>query len=428
MSRDRARFLEAADRIGSRLCRDALWAGRSCNWLGGSLDSSTGTPVYRAQGPSPSNRLAGTCLYEGTAGIALFLARLFGFARDAIHKCTLEGALNQVLDQLRSSGELPDIGSYTGLAGIAHTLIEAGEILEHDGLVQRGINELLGLRHIKPAPENVSVINGSAGVIPILIDVAARFGRGELIEAAVLHGDHLLGVAAKSDDGWSWTTNARWVRNLTGQSHGVAGIAWSLLELHATTGDERFRHGAREALRYERRHFDAERRNWPDFRKLDKSGSWHEPRFATAWCHGAPGIGISRLRVRELLSDDGEIVTEIEAAIETTRVSLLEPNNFSLCHGHSGNADLLLLAADQLNRLDLRQAAETVGDFGIDRFSNTGIPWSCGVDTGWECPSLMLGLAGIGYFYLRLYDSKTVPPVLITIPHRMSGRPDHTAA
>ena len=35
---------------------------------------------------------------------------------------------------------------------------------------------------------------------------------------------------------------------------------------------------------------------------------------------------------------------------------------------------------------------------------------------GGETPGLMLGLAGIGYFYLRLFDPDGVPPVLIVLP------------
>lgn len=27
-------FLETADFLGARLCRDAIWAGNRCNWLG----------------------------------------------------------------------------------------------------------------------------------------------------------------------------------------------------------------------------------------------------------------------------------------------------------------------------------------------------------------------------------------------------------
>jgi lantibiotic modifying enzyme len=40
--------------------------------------------------------------------------------------------------------------------------------------------------------------------------------------------------------------------------------------------------------------------------------------------------------------------------------------------------------------------------------------WPCGI-AGGETPNLLLGLAGIGYFYLRLYNTH-VPSILIRMP------------
>src|SRR5208283_3062683 len=63
-------FLETAISIGARLCRDAIWDGRRCNWLGDSMEfeSNSWTVVHRAFGPE---------LYNGTSGVALFLAQLY---------------------------------------------------------------------------------------------------------------------------------------------------------------------------------------------------------------------------------------------------------------------------------------------------------------------------------------------------------------
>jgi hypothetical protein len=41
------------------------------------------------------------------------------------------------------------------------------------------------------------------------------------------------------------------------------------------------------------------------------------------------------------------------------------------------------------------------------------MPWPCGVPGGAETPNLLLGLSGIGYFLLRLYDSTAVPTALL---------------
>src|SRR5581483_12265756 len=98
---------------------------------------------------------------------------------------------------------------------------------------------------------------------------ARRFGQEDLADLAVLHGEHLLRRADRSPEGWSWDTmGIPGQKNLTGHSHGTAGIACALLELHRATGEERFRAAALEALRYERACFSAERGNWPDFRRM----------------------------------------------------------------------------------------------------------------------------------------------------------------
>jgi hypothetical protein len=52
---------------------------------------------------------------------------------------------------------------------------------------------------------------------------------------------------------------------------------------------------------------------------------------------------------------------------------------------------------------------------GIQRYLLPRAPWPCGVPEGGETPNLMLGIAGIGHFYLRLYDPRT-PSILLLVP------------
>ena len=65
-----------------------------------------------------------------------------------------------------------------------------------------------------------------------------------------------------------------------------------------------------------------------------------------------------------------------------------------------------------LDRSYLR-AAETTAQRGIQFHHTPRAPWPCGVQGGGETPSLLLGLAGIGYFYLRLSNLDTTPSVLM---------------
>jgi lantibiotic modifying enzyme len=86
--------------------------------------------------------------------------------------------------------------------------------------------------------------------------------------------------------------------------------------------------------------------------------------------------------------------------------------NFSLCHGLAGNADVLLSGAEALPSLAprARRLAEAVGVAGIERYARDH-DWPCGAGGG-ETPGLMLGLAGIGHFFLRLH-SPDIPSVLV---------------
>jgi lantibiotic modifying enzyme len=90
--------------------------------------------------------------------------------------------------------------------------------------------------------------------------------------------------------------------------------------------------------------------------------------------------------------------------------------DFTLCHGRAGNAELLIYAAEARGDEAARAVALAVGRQGTEAFRRNDLPWPCGVPGGGETPNLMLGLAGIGYFYLRLYDPVNVPSVLIVKP------------
>ena len=68
--------------------------------------------------------------------------------------------------------------------------------------------------------------------------------------------------------------------------------------------------------------------------------------YLTAWCYGAPGIGLARLDTLHQL-DDPETRAEIQAALETTVASGFNANH-SLCHGSMGNLEFVQRAAQRL--------------------------------------------------------------------------------
>ncbi len=409
------RYLEVADRIGRSLCRDALWDSRRCTWLGWTHEA-------QVNGSTQMFRALGADLYGGTSGIVLFLTELYQLTQDPLQLRCIDGALNQALSLHEKNQANPNASFFSGTTGLAFVLTKAARITGRYDLYARSKQLLLPLRNQVLDPIALDVVTGSAGAIPALLHLAAVLNAPEVIDIAEMHGQHLLVNAVYKGDEVSWQTSSNPKEpHLNGYSHGSAGIATALLELYARTKNEDYLKIALGALRFERRQRNSELGNWPDHRIPPSGVQSVRPNYSLAWCHGAPGIGLARLRQAQILPENAEIQEDLEMALTATSSALARPwkngrANFSLCHGEAGNAELLIQAAQQLDRPDLRKIAEQVGQNGIRHILQEGRPWPCGNSGAGETPSLMLGTAGIGHFYLRLVDPFKVPSILLTNP------------
>lgn len=400
--------LDTAFDLGAQLCRDAVWSDGECNWLGDSMDPILGEwrVVHRSFGPD---------LYMGTSGVAMFLARLARYVDEPLLLSTARGAVRQALAHRDGIPVTARHSLYSGWVGIALALLDAADVFDDRALEGEAWRMLEAQRGCDVPPLSLDIIGGAAGTITAFLALYRRTDRGWLVEESARLARGILDQENRDGGASSWTTMPPTgpgpQRDLTGYSHGTAGIALALLELHAITRDPALRAAAGRAIAYERKWFDAQQQNWPDFR----SSTPERTVCGLAWCHGAPGIGLARLRAYQLTGDTS-FRGEAETAIRTTYASLSMPTmqeSFSLCHGQCGNAELFLLAADVLRDPRYRGAAEMVARRGIEAYAQPRNPWPCGVNGGGETPGMMMGLAGIGWFYLRLHDPAGVPSILL---------------
>jgi lantibiotic modifying enzyme len=125
--------------------------------------------------------------------------------------------------------------------------------------------------------------------------------------------------------------------------------------------------------------------------------------------------------------DDETCKAEAITALETTRKTIRSwlhsgTANYSLCHGLAGNTEILIYGCEVLGEelAEDRKLVAEVANAGVERYAKRGGLWPCGIG-GEETPSLMLGIAGIGYFYLRLHTPK-IPSILILQPESFSER------
>jgi len=402
---DRERLLAAARSVGDRLEELALRSERSASWIG----------LISSQKGFWSLVPLGFDLYDGLPGVAMFLAYLGALTREERYTDLAQAALTTLRSQMeRGQSLITSIGGFEGWGGMIYALTHLGVLWDQPALLAEAEEIVERLPALIERDELSDVVAGAAGCIGGLISLHTCAPRDRTLAAATQCGDRLLAQARPTGPGIGWMSQLPETEPLAGFSHGAAGVAWALLELAALTGEERFRAAARAAIAYERSLFSSEARNWRDLRKLE----WLRPAgddqdvFFTAWCHGAPGIGLARLRSLRHL-DDPAIHAEITAALETTLAEGFGLNH-SLCHGDLGNLELLLQASQVVDDPQWRTRVDHFAAVILESIGQHG--WLCGIPSGVESPGLMTGLAGIGYGLLRLADPARVPSVLTLAP------------
>jgi Lanthionine synthetase C-like protein/HopA1 effector protein family len=416
-------LLEAASGIASYLADTAIWCNGRCNWLG---------PEALADRPTSQRLeilfqpLSGD-LYDGSAGVAVFLADLSTVTGDESARATAIGAIHDSLAWAGAMGQERG-GLYTGAWSVAMASTYVGLRLG-DPYICRLASELAGGLASDTGDDlpPYDLLSGLAGRVIVLLSLWNHDGGDELLHRARRIGDTLLDRADRSATGTSWRSSAvPGGPNLLGFSHGAAGIAYALAELFANTGESSYLRAALDAFEYEREWFDEEQSNWPTLldpltlRRLNRAHV--RTSCSTYWCHGAPGIAISRMRASEII-DDATIRSEAFIALAATRcwardLEDIRLENFSLCHGWAGNAAILASGAQRFPELgsEWRKAGLEILHAGIATAEDP-TQWLCGTHS-LSAPGLMVGLAGIGQCLLS-FARPSVPSMLEVQPMRI---------
>lgn len=401
---DPGQLLEAARAIGARLESLALRSNGDATWIG----------VQSRQGRNFRLTPLGHDLYAGLPGVVVFLSYLAEVTGEERWRRLARAGWSTIWSQRETARSLvTSVGGFEGWGGTLWTLAHLSRLWDEPSLLEeaRSIVELLpGLIEKDTV---FDLLAGTAGCIPALLALHRVDPSDRILDVARRCGEHLLAHVLPMERGASWlpTDLRRFASGpLTGFGHGAAGYAWSLLELAAATGDGRFRRAALGAVEYERSHFQPELGTWRELRTIQATNvalQSGEDTYLIAWCHGAPGVGLSRLRALRHV-DDPEMRREVDVALDSTLRKGFDRSH-CLCHGDLGNAELFLEAGGRW-RAEANRAAARV----LQGVAEGG--WRSGIPRGVEVPGLMTGLAGMGYGLLRLAAPERVPSILLLDP------------
>lgn len=421
-------YLEGAAAIARELVGSAKRMTVGFGWDGDELIGADEKTVSIVHGPS------GADLYSGTAGIAWFLAQ---YGRFADSKGCIDTALGAMQAGLTTGAKFVESGSlslFSGATGVALAAVEIAEWLDASCLRAQGLalaEQIADLVIADPEVLESDLLGGLAGIVIGLLALQRHDHAGVLRNASRVACEELIGRARREAWGWSWPDRKKDESTpaLCGLAHGASGIGLALTEGGVQLAQSEFLAAAREAFRYEQSWFSSERCAWADLREGSQEneikGEW--PSWTNAWCHGALGIGLARLRWYAFSRDDWALA-QASAAIQAARPLVVQSwlglrqkqyGDVSLCHGLSGIIELFLTMADTTGIDEHRRAAERVGDLCLEiNRANRG-NWTNGLRGAQTVPGLFLGLAGVGLSLLRLHN-----PAVFRSPASLAISPD----
>jgi lantibiotic modifying enzyme len=309
-------------------------------------------------------------------------------------------------DHVRALFE-PGIGAGAGQSSVIYALVRASEFLGEEEWLHHalGFAEMLDAERIT-SDRQFDLMSGAAGAALALLALYRATRLPEVLDKATRCGRHLLRHRSAGRQRLrAWKTLGE--EMLTGFSHGAAGIAYALLKLYEATGKSAFREAALEAEAYETSVFLPEVSNWPDFRQPPTE---HGYAHMTTWCHGAPGIALSRVAALPIL-DIPEVRQDISHGLRATRLAGTEGVD-TLCCGAMGRVETLVVAAKMLGDPSYLQEARRMWSAILRRSQPSG-SYALGWKKAPYLASFHQGMAGIGYEFLRLAAPDSLPSLLL---------------
>lgn len=398
-------FLDTARMVFDSVVKNSFEAEESVAWIGIDWlgDSESAQLLPHADD-----------LYNGNAGIALFLAAYYHYTHDEHAKKLAKKATRITCHQISQASAARwarslGIGGASGLGSIVYSFTVLASLLE-DPFYNEMAEKVVSLftADLIAADESLDVISGSAGAILGLLKLHQSTGSKLALDTAILCGEHLLNKPRSGEVGKrSWNTPMTLSENpLTGMSHGASGYAYALHALAAVTDRSDFFDAANECLAYEQAHFDPELKNWRDFR-TDKSNN-----FACQWCHGAIGIGMARIGISKIWknyqANFNEDFDHAKNAVNQTWPGVVD----NLCCGTMGSIEFINELGQSQNKNEFSNlAAKRLEAIILSRDIEGEFRFAAGGNIDFNL-GFFRGATGIGYSVLRQLD-RTLPNVLL---------------
>lgn len=361
-------------------------------------------------------------IYRGRAGKLLFYVELYSQTKQAKYLHFIKQESEHLADQALAQ-PIANCSWYVGGIGVAYALHQAACLLD-DATYHQKVLSIVKAASPTNQLQNGHIndfLSGAAGVIQGLLRLHAFYQQDWILDDVYTWYKRLISQVHLSQTGIYFDRRLGERSGLCGFSHGSAGISFMFLELGYYFKNEAFYALAELTLAHEQAYFVPEKHNWQDLRFLEGDSAKIEAQLRenkkvefpiranfSAWCNGAPGIGLAALRGYELtgLPQYREI---LDQTVTNTKESLTRLQDYSLCHGLAGNALILWDMHQLLQDSSLKAVVYQTAQQLIDTTTEDDILKNNQLNPS---NSLLLGPAGLGYFMLLLSSDTAKDQVL----------------
>lgn len=320
-------------------------------WMNGTAVSLPEGLAWPADPQDPKS--VNSTLYAGNPGVVLFYLELYAATGD---KDYLKKACAGADWLIAGLPKEKTMGLYEGIAGIGFALEEVYRASGEEKY-RRAFLRCLDLIHqsARKAGQGLEwdgttdIISGSAGTGLFLLYASSELADKSLLDLAYKAGDRLIELGKPENGGFKWAMDEKFPRLMPNFSHGTAGIAYFLATLYEKTKQEAYLDAALAGSKYllsiAKTDGDACLifHNEPDGKNL----------YYLGWCHGP--VGTARLFYR------------------------------------------LSKATAETSWLDwVKRSANGIMESGIPEKQTPGF---------WNNAGICCGLAGVGDFFLSLYET-----------------------
>lgn len=343
--------------------------------------------------------------YDGRAGVGAvqwWAGDMWNDAGLAAHAASTMQPLSEVLehpDYYMRKRFVRDLGlGFAGWGGLLRSLMLTDDVTTRDALLSAASMDLVARdRHL-------DLIGGAAGIIGPLASLTDNLFAHALLVAAA----HRLATTQLPSGGWPSTMSKQ---PMTGFAHGAAGMGLALVQAGTALGREEWIDAGVLGFEYEHSVFDSQTGTWPDFRNPGRPPM-------VAWCHGAAGIGLSRVRALDLLPDHPDAPRwheELSVAMQAT-AGAPPPVTDHLCCGLTGRAAVLSIAGRAMSEQSWISASDGLTQAALEGFQRRGrfaLPLDDPTDPATVSPGLMTGLAGIAAHLLAREQDEDLAAFLL---------------